>query len=244
MKRPTIGFAALLSAACAASLLAFPRAARSADHLDSPATRAEPAADINDLYTWMDGTNLVLALTVFPAATAATADGGPGAQFSNMVQYVIHTSSGTALGATTANENLICTFDAAQKISCWLGTDEYVTGNAGATTGLASADGKLKVFAGLRADPFFFNLAGFKNAVATVESAASGLTFDVAGCPALDGPTAALLRTQLQTSPDGGPPADFFAPLNGLAIVASIDKTLVTKGGPILSTWASTHAAH
>jgi hypothetical protein len=156
---------------------------------------------------------------------------------------VIHTSSGPAFGTSTAKEDVICTFDVSQKISCWVGTDEYVTGDASQTTGLASADGKVKVFAGIRADPFFFNLDGFKHTVATVESAAAVLTFDSAGCPILDGPTAALLRSQLQTDPDGGPPADFFARLNGLAIVLSIDKSLVTKGGAIVSTWASTHRA-
>jgi hypothetical protein len=98
------------------------------------------------------------------------------------------------------------------------------------------------VFAGLRADPFFFNLAGFKNAVSTVEGALP-LPADEAGCPQIDGPTGAALRSQLMTAPDGGPAQDFFAPLNGLAIVVSVDKALVTKGGPILSTWASTHKA-
>jgi hypothetical protein len=242
MNRRVLGVAALAGAASVAMLAGTGRLARSADHLDSPATKADPTVDINDLYGWVDGSNLALALTVFPAAMAGT-DGGTGSQFSDKVQYVIHTSSGAGFGSAVANEDIICTFNAAQIISCWLGTDEYVSGNATGTAGLASADGKFKVFAGLRADPFFFNLDGFKHTVATVESAAPSLTFDVAGCPQLDGPTAAALRSQLQTSPDGGPPVDFFAPLNGLAIVVSVDKTLVTKGGAVVSVWASTHKA-
>jgi len=219
----------------AASLIATVRTARSADHLDAPAVKADPTVDLNDLYAWVDGGRFVLALTSFPAATAAS-------KFSNVVQYVVHTQSGAAYGNTTASEDLICTFDTAQKISCWLGTDEYVTGDASGTAGLSSADGKLKVFAGLRADPFFFNLDGFKHTQTTVEGAGP-LAADLAGCPTLDPATAAVLRSQLQSSPDGGPAADFFANLNGLAIVASIDKTLVTKGGPIVSAWASTHRA-
>jgi hypothetical protein len=240
MKPRVIGLTAILGALSTLTVVGTARLARSADHLDSPATKADPTVDINDLYGWMDGSSLVLALTVFPAAMAGT-DAGAGAKFSDKVQYVLHTSSGPAYGNTTASEDIICTFNAAQKISCWVGTDEYVTGDASATAGLASADGKFKVFAGLRADPFFFNLEGFKNTVATVESAAPTLTFDVAGCPNLSAAQAALLRSQLQTSADGGAPSDFFAPLNGLAIVVSVDKTLVTKGGAILSTWASTH---
>lgn len=233
MTKRTVGLSLIVSATLAASVVATVRVAHSADHLDAPATKADPTVDLNDLYTWVDGSNVVFAVTVFPAATTS-------AKFSNAVQYVIHTSSGAAFGNTTSNEDLICTFDTTQKISCWLGTDEYITGDASATTGLASADGKLKVFAGLRADPFFFNLDGFHHAQATVEGA-TGLTADVAGCPTLDPATAAVLRTQLQTALDGGPPSDFFGLLNGLAIVASIDKSLVTKGGAIVSTWASTH---
>jgi hypothetical protein len=41
-----------------------------ADHMDAPAVTAEPAADINDIFTWMsaDGANLNLVMTVFPSA--------------------------------------------------------------------------------------------------------------------------------------------------------------------------------
>jgi hypothetical protein len=239
--------AALLGAASAASIFGTTRVARSSDHLDAPATKADPTADINDLYAWMDGSNLVLALTVFPEATGPTADGGLGAQFSNTVQYVIHTSSGTAFGNTSASEDIICTFDTTQNISCWVGADEFVTGNAGLVstdggpTGLVSMDGKVKVFAGLRADPFFFNLDGFHHTEATVESVESTLSFDEAGCPTLDPGTAATLDTQLKTNPDGGLAADFFASLDTLAIVVSVDKSLVTRGGSVVSTWASTH---
>lgn len=242
MKQKVLSLAAVLGTACAVVLVGVVRVAHSADHLDAPATKADPTVDIDDLYTWIDGSNVVFALTVFPAALAAS-DAGPGAQFSNKVQYVIHTSSGPSFGHVTTNEDIICTFDVSQKISCWVGLDEYVTGDASQTVGLATADAKFKVFAGLRSDPFFFNLAGFKATEALVESAEPTLTADPAGCPTLDPATAAALRTQLQTSPDGGPPADFFAPLNGLAIVISVDKSLVTKGGPIVSTWASTHKA-
>jgi len=249
MDRRTLRIAGLIGAVCIVSVVLATRVARSADHLDSPKVKMDPTTDINDLYSWMDGNNLVLAMTLFPAAMApppadAGPDAGAGSKFSNAVQYVIHTSSGASFGsATTVKEDVICTFDASQKISCWVGNDEYVTGDASPTTGLASADGKVKVFAGIRADPFFFNLDGFKNAVATVESVAGSLTFDPAGCPILNAAQGALLRTQLTTAPDGGPPADFFGPLNGLAIVLSIDKSLMTKGGPIVSTWASTHRA-
>jgi hypothetical protein len=235
----------VVGGACLATAVIHPRLARSADHLDAPATKAEAAADINDVYAFLEkpgvaDTKVVYAMTVFPAAPA-------GAKFSDSVQYVIHTQSGAAFGATTSDLNIICTFDAAQKAQCWAGADEYVTGDASAATGITSPSGKFRVFAGLRADPFFFNLAGFKNAVATVEGAAGSLTFNDAGCPNVNGPTSAALLGQLSHDPgDGGlgtidPPQDFFKKLNGMAIVVELDKTLATKGGNIISVWGSTH---
>src|SRR5262249_28672471 len=122
-------------------------------------------------------------------------------------------------GDASPEVNIVCTFDASQRIQCWVGNAEYIAGDASATAGIASADSKLKVFAGLRDDPFFFNLAGFKATGAAVANAASGLTFDAAGCPALDEATATTLVTQLQTAPGGGAAVDNFARFNVLAIV-------------------------
>ena len=234
MKTAFFKWTVVVGGACLATAIIHPRLARSADHLDAPATKAEAAADINDVYAFMDGNNSVFAMTVSPAAPA-------GAKFSDAVQYVLHTQSAAAFGGGANDVNIICTFDAAQKAQCWAGS-EYATGDASAATGISSASGKLKVFAGLRADPFFFNLAGFQDTVKTVKGAAGGLTFDTTGCPALDEPTATLLATKLKTNPDGGgAPEDFFKNLNTLAIVASLDKSVVTTGGPIVSVWASTN---
>jgi hypothetical protein len=239
--RKSRAFAALGLLAGIAGVVAYSASALSADHQDSPATMAAPTSDINDVYSWVNGTNLVLAMTTYPAAPT-------GALFDDHVQYVFHTSSGAAFGAATAPVDIIATFDSAQKISLWVGTTEYLTGDASSTTGLSSADGKVKVFAGLRADPFFFNLDGFKNTVATVETVAAtagmegGLTFNDGGCPILNAADETLLVGQLGTSLDGGPPVDHFATFNGLAIVVEIDKTLLTQGGPLMSVWAGTYS--
>jgi hypothetical protein len=233
----------LLTASVLTAGILVHRSARSADHLDSPAVVADSTIDINDVYTWMDGTNFVAAVTIYPNAPNA-GDGGAGALFSNAAQYVIHTSSGAAYGATNTIYDIICTFagtTAPQTVSCWAGTNDYVTGNANTTAGITSASTKFKVFAGLRADPFHFNLAGFKHTVQTVEAAAGGLTFNDAGCPNLDSTTAGVLRGMLATQPDGGPAVDAFQTFNALAIVVSLDKSLVTGGGPIVSVWAATH---
>jgi len=235
--RGLIAVAFALAGGLGASIFLYQHRAHSADHLDSPATVADPTADINDVFTWMDNGKVVLAMTLYPAAPT-------GALFSNTTKYVFHTSSGSAYGLTSTKYDIICTFSgtsAPQTTTCWGGTNEYVTGNASATTGLTSTDGKFKVFTGLRSDPFFFNLDGFHATVADVTAAAGSLTYNDAGCPAVPGNVALSLVTQLATAADGGPPADFFATLNALAIVISVDKSLVTAGGTVMSVWAGTY---
>ncbi len=232
MTLKTLGRAVL-----AVALFAAPRAL-AADHQDGPAATADPSADITDVFAWMssDASKVNLVMDVYPAATTTS-------QFSNSVQYVFHTSSRASFGATVAaSVNVICTFDTSQKISCWAGS-EYVTGDASSTGGIASTSGKLKVFAGLRDDPFYFNLAGFKNTAATVTSAKGALSFDTNGCPLLDGPTSALLVNQLQTAPDGGVAQDHFLGLNVLSLVVQLDKSILTAGGPLVSVWAATHVS-
>ena len=228
-----------------ALLLLIAPAALAADHMDGPAATADPAADITDLYAWTsaDGTKLNLVLDIFPAATTS-------ARFSNAVQYVFHTSSLSAFGsAAGSTQDIVCTFDAAQKVSCWAG-DEYVSGDAGNPAGLASGSGKLRVFAGLRDDPFFFNLHGFKHAVADVKAtvAANGLPApDAAGCynlgnPGTSGTIASVLVKDLTHDTDGSSPAaDSFAGGNVLAIVLQVDLSIVNQGGPVVGVWASTN---
>jgi hypothetical protein len=227
-----------LRGALALSAMAVVSTAFAADHLDAPGVMADPSTDITDLYTWMDGSNVIFALDVNPLASAT-------ATFSTTAQYVIHTGSITKLTDTPVATNIICTFASNTKISCWVGATGYVTGDPSSTTGLSSSDGKIKVFAGMRDDPFFFNLDGFHAAEAAVEAAASSLTLDAAGCPALSATTVTTLDKALSTNPNstppGGPAVDFFAGKNVLSIVLSIDKSLLTAGGPVVSAWASTN---
>jgi hypothetical protein len=229
----------LVLAATASVVGALASPAFSADHRDAPATTADPASDINDVFAFVDGNNMVLAMTVTPFA-------GAGAKFATSTQYVFHVSSGTDFGKTTTDVNVICTFDAAQKASCWVGSADYVNGDASSRTApLKSASGKVQVFAGLAADPFFFNLQGFKDTVAAVEAAAGGLTFDTSGCPQLNAATSTTLLGLLSEKTSANAPtkttADDFGAANTLALVVSVDKSLLNKGGPIASVWASTN---
>jgi hypothetical protein len=229
-----------LTGAAGLGVLLASQLALAADHLDGPAAKADHAADITDIYAWMsaDAKTMYLVMNVFPMASTTS-------KFSNAVQYVFHTNSKNSFTDTalaSSQVNIICTFDANQKVSCWAG-GEYVNGDASSTAGISSGSGKLKVFAGLRDDPFFFNLDGFNKVADTVKSAKGTLTFDAAGCPLLDPATANSLVNQLKQSPTGGPAQDFFARLNVLSIVLAVDKTVITKGGPIVSFWGSTNRA-
>lgn len=251
----------LVGLGVATAAISFAAPVMSADHRDAPASTADPASDINDVYAFMDGSNVVLAMTVFPLADAS-------AKFSDKTQYVFHTSSGSAFGTTSSNTDVICTFDTSQKISCWVGTADYVTGDASATSGITSTSGKVKVFSGKRADPFYFNICGFREAVGEVDAAETGgliPTPDAAGCPVFTGgasnPTVIALQASLKkTGPttDPGPSSDpvsaycsgtgrtgpdDFGGFNTLAIVVSVDKTLLNGGGPIMSVWGATYKA-
>ena len=238
---------ALAAAAAAAFLI--PALALAADHQDGPAAKADPASDITDLFAWMsgDGAKVNLAMDVFPAANASS-------KFSNTTQYVFHTAAHPAFGTASAStQDIVCTFDATQKISCWVGST-LVRGDASSTNGLVSADGKVKVFAGLRDDPFFFNIDGFKDAAADVHASAGALTtgnaFNSSGCPDLSGkPSGSALTYQqilfadlTHTGHGANPPVDHFKGLNVLAIVLQVDKTLILQGGgPLISVWGSTN---
>lgn len=244
--RRSFVLAAVGSLAGAAAIAGYSVSALSADHLDAPGTIAAPTADINDVFTWLDGDNAVLAMTVYPNAPMT-------AQFDNTVQYVFHTTSTAAfLGTLPVTDagvlanpvDIIATFDTAamQNIQLWVGSTEYVTGNANVAAGLTSQDGKVKVFAGLRHDPFFFNIDGFHNAVATVESIAGHLIFNDAGCPLVDGNDSTLLVGQLASAIDGGTAVNNFAAFNALTIVVSLPKAMINAQGANVAVWGATYS--
>lgn len=224
-------------AGLAAALLLSPLMVQAADHLDGPRVSTMPAADINDVFAWMsqDASKVNLIMTVWPNA-------GPAAKFADNVIYSFNTGSASGYGQASTDKSLECTFNAAQVITCTI-DGVTVTGDASSETGIESPNGDMRVFAGLRNDPFFFNLSGFQNATATVNAVATapeGLTFDSDNCPVITADQSALLVGQLSTAPDGGAAVDAFADFNTLAIVLQVDKSLLTSGGPILSVWANT----
>jgi hypothetical protein len=208
-----------------------------ADHSDSPSLADNPMADITDVYAWMTGSNLNLIMNVSPR------DDGTHS-FGSSVLYVFHVTSKSGLGvaATTGTETrVICRFDSNTSVGCWVvsgaAVKDYVTGDPSAPSGVTSLLGRVKVFAGRRSDPFFFNQAGLGTAIASYK-ALTGLTPDGAGCPNLDAGQATNFRTQIGAGSDG------FATANVMAIVVQVDKSLVNTvtNATVVGVWGSTHA--
>src|SRR5258706_13233608 len=90
-----------------------------ADHLDAPKAAMDPPSDITDVYTWLDGNNVVLVMDVAPLATNMS-------KFSDKVQYVFHTESTAMYGSLGTALNIICTFATDQTVQCWVGDKDYV----------------------------------------------------------------------------------------------------------------------
>jgi hypothetical protein len=167
--------------------------ARASDHLDSPATVANPQADIADVYAWpsTDGKRLNLAMTI----QAHT--------FSNRIDYVIHIDSGTVFGQTTASTSIECRFAAANEAQCNLGTSDSVSGDPTNARGLDGQRRLLRVYAGLRDDPFYNNIKGLLAAYQTAaEAIKKGAPMDLSGCAHFDADTSSAIREQM-THTDG-----------------------------------------
>jgi Domain of unknown function (DUF4331) len=252
-------FALLGLAAGLVAVVLVTRSSQAADHLDAPTIATNPMGDINDVYAWItsDGQTINLAMTVSPADDGTRS-------FDPSIQYVWHVTSHpgatnqAAFGKPGTEVNVICTFASNTSAQCWVAsgttTKDYITGDPSATTGITNASHKLKLFAGRRSDPFFFNFGGFIAAQLLVDAACNGacpgsLAHDAAGCPTLDVATAGVIRSLLtgtqsvQRGPCAPNVADCFASFNVMAIVVQVDKSLLL--GPsdhLLSVWGSTHA--
>lgn len=147
---------------------------RASDHLDGPAVTADPQADLTDVFAFTSPDTpgrVVLALTVTPFATDAST-------FSPLVDYAFRVQRVEALAPSPpaldpTPRDVVCTFDTAtpQHVTCAAPGGLSATAVVGDPAG-GSATG-MRVFAGLRADPAFFDRQG---ALATVTSGAASFT--------------------------------------------------------------------
>ena len=205
---------ALAAFAAAANVLAV-GPLMGADHLDTHLV-ADPRADIGDLFAWMshDGRRLNLVMTIV------------GRSFSDELQYVFHVDSGKRFGQTTATTNIVCRIPKTNEADCRAGDVD-------------ASKKKLRVFAGIRDDPFFNNVRGTRDAYQFAAAALKGGTpVDAADAPA----DAATSRTILDKwrHTDGGPAQDFLKGWTPASLVVSVDLGVINKGGTTLAVWATT----
>jgi hypothetical protein len=182
MRMPTLHRGPLLLAvALAAAGAGLARWARAADHRDSTVLTANPARDIADIYSFRspaNPNNLVLVMTVsglIPPAEASTTFFDPNVLY----QWKIDSNADAvedlvvqAFVTGTAGDQVIhfrgpVAPEVTGTTSRIPDGDELVQValSSGATPVTASANG-VTVFAGVRDDPFFFDLAQFNQIVA------------------------------------------------------------------------------
>src|SRR5262245_14665381 len=138
------------------------------DHVDGPRSIGDPAADISDLFAFTSPENparTVLAMCVFPSA-------GESAIFSNVLDHSIAVrrvtvaGTGNAAKFQPANDEIRFTFafdvldrDAAGKViqrgTCTLPGGRQVSLTVNDEKGTSTPEGDVRVFAGLRSDPFY-----------------------------------------------------------------------------------------
>lgn len=200
------------------------------DHLDSPATVANPLADVADVYAWVapEGRQLNLVLTV------------QGHAFSSKVTYALHIDSGNRFGQTTASTSIECRFGAANAIKCDVGKVDSAAGDASNPAGLEGHNHRFRVYAGLRDDPFYNNIKGLLAAYQTgAQAIEKGAVVDAAGCAHLDEQTAKDIAHQM-THTDGGPAQNLLNNWTVSALVVSVDLSAVSQRGQLLAVWGST----
>ena len=182
-------------------LFLFVGALHASDHADSTAAANDPSANLLDLYAFVDPfcqaqagvgceegpDGLTLALTLHPGATGAT-------RFSSEVDYhfYIENDRGQDL-------QIDCSFSAEQVVSC-AGLNGLAVQ---APVGEIGVNGDIRVFAGLRDDPFFVDLEALQE-FAQIGAAA----FSPPGVDTLAGQNvlAIVLRIDVDAFPAGAEP--------------------------------------
>lgn len=190
----------LLTAATFAMLAVMPGLARGADHMEAPGTQADPVADIADVYAWHDGGRLIAAIT-FAGLQAPIA--GQDGLYDEDVLYEVHIGrDGGGFPATYAADVKIG-IRFAQVNGNWTVTATNVPGTTGDVTGSVGTvidDQGVQLYTGLRDDPFFFDLEGFNNTLATGTLMFDSTRDSVAGLNC----TAIVLEMDLSSAAGGG----------------------------------------
>lgn len=135
--------------------------AQAADHAEAPGASADPAADIADFYAWVSNDRFVAAIT-FAGLGAA----GQPATYDADVLYVVHVDND---GDNVSDLDILVRFGQ-NGAGEWGVQAEGLPGLMDPLSGAVATtleDGDHRLFAGLRDDPFFFDLAGFQDTLMT-----------------------------------------------------------------------------
>lgn len=140
-----------------------------ADHLDAPKTKANLPADITDVFAWHTGDGKVVAIVNF----AGLSEVGAPPMLDSKVLYGIHIDND---GDAVADIDTWVRFGQ-NSMGDWgvqvVGLPGSEAAIAGPIDTIIEAGLGLRVFAGLRDDPFFFDLDGF-----TATTMTGTLSFD------------------------------------------------------------------
>jgi len=194
--------------------------AGAADHRDSPSNISNPTADINDVYAFRSPTNannLVVAISANPLIVPA--DNARRGVFDPAVQFKINVD-----GNGDLSPDAVVNIRRAGDTLVFEGLGEAIAAQitAPGQAPVINRASPVTAFAGLRDDPFFFDLAGFQAFVANPQAPAAGLRAAGAGSP-----------------------VDAFAGTNILAIVVELPVTAMTGGANAntgtIKTWVTSH---
>lgn len=165
-----LGSAAAIAVVASAALIYNVFPAHGSDHQDAPTLIAHPAADITDVFVFPSANtaNVVLAMDTHPLIAKGA---GPTTFFDPQVMYqlkISHSASGLEdqviqfkVNGTDQNQTITVYGPAAPNQT---GVDStYLSTSAGSVTygNSATLSNGMQVFAGPRADPFFFDLFQF-----------------------------------------------------------------------------------
>lgn len=257
MKKRALGFASAFAGVALFIGAAGERVqlVEAADHADGIDAMGTAASDITDNYAWVWDDNGTPSLAMVMNVSAAS--------FPDNIQYA-WTLVRDPLGTPTVSQ-MICRFNstAGDDVSCFYGDAADFTEATGDPSGATGfTQNGIRVFAGERDDPFFFNADGFTATAAGVQGADLGalnVTIDANGCPDLANSDAVgdfdnvaeAVATCLTTSCDqgfGSTPNNPTA-VNGFAgntvqsLIVSIPLSMIPGSTDVLAVSASTHVA-
>jgi hypothetical protein len=204
--------------------------APASDHLDTAAVIADPAGDIGDLYAWTsaDGRRLNLVMTIV------------GKKFSDHVRYQFHVDSARRVGESGSSITISCEFNAPSAPDCRAGDIDHLRGEASGEQGIRGENGRFRIFAGLRDDPFFNNVRGTRAALNVADAAMKGSARkDAGGCPTFDRRVVERIHDEWRHT-EGHAGTNLLAAWQTAALVVEVDLDVVTGGGPLLGVWATT----